>query len=200
VILFFSTPLFRFSCIDRLVLQAYNAKALNFSLHDSHRHGHRSSSSKNGAEFRGSGRSGTGRNSSSSNRQRSGSSAGPSRQRSGSTQSAANRVNGSIEDPSLPALVKSAARWQIGAAGSTAVLGETAKKIKGILNKITLEKFQKLSEDLMTLIKASVSRVEELIEVVDLVFDKALAEPSFGMIYAELCSMLNQVVWNLLLF
>lgn len=182
--------------------QAYNAKTLNISFGDSHRHSHRGSSSASqgrGLDFRNSaGRSSSGRQSS-GGRQRSNSSAsgGGGRQRSGSMhtagQSRTSSFSGSVEDPNLPALVKSAARWQIGVAGGTAILGDVAKKIKGILNKITLEKFEKLSGDLMLLIKENISSMEQLTEVVDLIFDKALAEPAFGVIYADLCAMLNQV-------
>jgi hypothetical protein len=191
------------------VIKFYNAKALNvsFSSHRSSASG--SGSSRGSSEFRrDSGRdrsssmsgrhSGGGGGGGGGGRARTNSSSSASamgvRQRSNSSSSSGHRssVGQSIEDPNLPALVKSAARWKIGSAGGTAVLGETAKKIKGILNKISLDNFKKLCEDLMLLIKATISSMDQLIEVVNLIFDKALAEPAFGMIYADLCSQLNQ--------
>lgn len=152
-----------------------------------------------GGSFDGGNKSGTRQRSGSMGGSGGGPQGGRGRSGSGATPMSSGRhtpsilPSGSVEDPNLPALQRSAARWQIGAAGSTNALGETAKKIKGILNKITLEKFQKLSQDLMELIIETVKTMDQLTEVVNLIFDKALAEPSFGMIYADLCARLNQV-------
>jgi hypothetical protein len=71
-------------------------------------------------------------------------------------------------------------------------LGETAKKIKGILNKVTRENYERLSASFLELVIASVSTYQQLSEVVHLVFDKALAEPSFGQLYANMCFLVNE--------
>ena len=94
-------------------------------------------------------------------------------------------------DPSLPALQKTENKWKIGGAGTTQALGETAKKIKGILNKVTAENYERLCGSLMELVTASVTTVGQLTEVVRLIFDKALTEPSFGHLYADLCVQVN---------
>ncbi|ELR15137.1 MIF4G domain containing protein [Acanthamoeba castellanii str. Neff] len=60
------------------------------------------------------------------------------------------------------------------------------KEIKGILNKLTLEKFQPLSDQLIGLL-GQVTDVSMLDQVINQIFDKALTEPQFSKMYAELC-------------
>jgi translation initiation factor 4G len=59
-------------------------------------------------------------------------------------------------------------------------------EIKGILNKLTLEKFQPLSDQLIALL-GQVTDVSMLDQVINQIFDKALTEPQFSKMYAELC-------------
>lgn len=62
-----------------------------------------------------------------------------------------------------------------------------------ILNKITPEKFQKLSGKLADLF-FRITDVDHYTEAVGLVFDKALSEPNFSKMYSELCARLNSVI------
>ena len=92
----------------------------------------------------------------------------------------------------LPQLQKAAARWTPGMVGNTgSTLGETAKKIKGILNRLNTNFFDILSKELMELINANVTNIDQLSEVVDMLFVTALAQPGFGPVYAEACVLLN---------
>jgi hypothetical protein len=68
-------------------------------------------------------------------------------------------------DPSLPQLQKAQTKWQAGLTGMTEALGEAAKKIKGILNKVTAENYPRLSVQMMEIVTATVTRVEQLAEV-----------------------------------
>lgn len=65
--------------------------------------------------------------------------------------------------------------------------------IHRILNKITPEKFQKLSQKLVDVF--SLITAENIyVEAVGLVFMKACSEPSFSKMYAELCTRLGEIV------
>jgi translation initiation factor 4G len=70
-------------------------------------------------------------------------------------------------------------------------LDELERKIKGLLNKLTLEKFQKLSTQIIDLGTKSSAF---LTKTMNLVFDKALDEPNFCVVYAHLCSYCHRVV------
>eukprot|EP00741_Cyanophora_paradoxa_P021364 tig00021350_g20623.t1 len=61
------------------------------------------------------------------------------------------------------------------------------KKIKGILNKLTPEKFDTLTGQILN---AGIESFATLKKVIDLVFDKAVGEPAFCKVYAELCAKL----------
>lgn len=45
----------------------------------------------------------------------------------------------------------------------------------------------------MDLVKANVTNVDQLGEVVHMLFDTALAQPVYGPVYAEACVLLNAV-------
>ncbi|RZF32177.1 hypothetical protein LSTR_LSTR004040 [Laodelphax striatellus] len=67
------------------------------------------------------------------------------------------------------------------------------RKVRGILNKLTPEKFQKLSDDLLnTELNSSVI----LKGVILLIFDKALDEPKYSSMYAQLCKRLSEEAPN----
>ena len=62
-------------------------------------------------------------------------------------------------------------------------------EVKSILNKITPQTFDKLSVQMLTL---DVSNTAMLDKVIGIIFDKALDEPYFTQLYAELCSYFNK--------
>ena len=57
------------------------------------------------------------------------------------------------------------------------------------MNKMTVEKFDRLSKQLIDIPMES---LEMLREVITLIFEKALSEPSFGFMYAQLVRKLNK--------
>ncbi|CAH2307772.1 eukaryotic translation initiation factor 4 gamma 1 isoform X3 [Pelobates cultripes] len=63
-------------------------------------------------------------------------------------------------------------------------------KVRGILNKITPQTFQNLIKQLKDL---SVETEYELKGVVELIFEKAIAEPHFAVIYASMCNWLMRL-------
>lgn len=65
------------------------------------------------------------------------------------------------------------------------------RKVRGILNKLTPEKFQKLSDDLL---RMELSSYPILRGVIILIFNKALEEPKYSSMYAQLCKRLNEEV------
>ncbi|KAK9827674.1 hypothetical protein WJX81_006915 [Elliptochloris bilobata] len=64
------------------------------------------------------------------------------------------------------------------------------KAVKGILNKLTPEKFERLLEQLVD----HVSDAEVLHATIRLVFENAVAQPTFVPMYAELCDRLSKVL------
>lgn len=58
------------------------------------------------------------------------------------------------------------------------------KKVRGILNKLTPQKFDTLLNQVRTL---QIDTTERLQGVIDLVFEKAVDEPNFSVAYASLC-------------
>ncbi|XP_026283056.1 eukaryotic translation initiation factor 4 gamma 2 isoform X1 [Frankliniella occidentalis] len=67
------------------------------------------------------------------------------------------------------------------------------RKVRGILNKLTPEKFQKLSDDLLA-IQLDTSTI--LKGVILLIFEKALDEPKYSSMYAQLCKRLTEEAPN----
>lgn len=67
------------------------------------------------------------------------------------------------------------------------------RKVRGILNKLTPEKFKKLSDDLLHVeLQSSVI----LRGVIFLIFEKALEEPKYSSMYAQLCKRLSEEAPN----
>ncbi|KAL1110589.1 hypothetical protein AAG570_008117 [Ranatra chinensis] len=64
------------------------------------------------------------------------------------------------------------------------------KKVRGILNKLTPEKFETL---VLQLKEQRINSLERLSGVVDLVFEKAVKEPSFSKCYADMCKMIGGI-------
>uniref|UniRef100_A0A1I8NUM6 Eukaryotic translation initiation factor 4 gamma 2 n=1 Tax=Stomoxys calcitrans TaxID=35570 RepID=A0A1I8NUM6_STOCA len=63
------------------------------------------------------------------------------------------------------------------------------RRVRGILNKLTPEKFQELSDELL---KLDLNSIAILNGVILLIFDKALDEPKYSSMYAQLCKRLSQ--------
>ena len=69
-------------------------------------------------------------------------------------------------------------------------LVQSLKEVKGILNKLTPEKFDILSKQLLQLVTNS----ETLHGTINLIFENAVAQPTFVVVYADLCNSLAQVI------
>jgi len=69
-----------------------------------------------------------------------------------------------------------------------AIKEQIFRKVKGILNKLTYEHFDSLSKQI---IEIGITDEAILEGVINLVFDKALDEPNFGSLYAELCKSIS---------
>ncbi|XP_022220262.2 eukaryotic translation initiation factor 4 gamma 2 [Drosophila obscura] len=63
------------------------------------------------------------------------------------------------------------------------------RRVRGILNKLTPEKFQELSDELLQL---DLNSIVILNGVILLIFDKALDEPKYSSMYAQLCKRLSE--------
>lgn len=65
---------------------------------------------------------------------------------------------------------------------------ELYKKFRGILNKLTPQKFDTLLDRVKTL---EINNQKRLEGVIDLVFEKAIDEPNFSEAYAAMCNKLS---------
>ncbi|KAJ6638926.1 Eukaryotic translation initiation factor 4 gamma 3, partial [Pseudolycoriella hygida] len=63
------------------------------------------------------------------------------------------------------------------------------KRVRGILNKLTPEKFDTLLEQIKSF---NIDTAERLNGVIELVFEKAIDEPNFSVAYAQLCHKLSE--------
>lgn len=93
-----------------------------------------------------------------------------------------------FDEPVVP-LVKSENHWKPKKNTSALVVAE--KKVKSILNKMTKEKFERLSAQMMEI---EILNMQTLDMMIDNIYDKAIDEPSFGDMYADLCALLSQNV------
>ncbi|MQL20583.1 hypothetical protein EI008_26800, partial [Escherichia coli] len=87
-----------------------------------------------------------------------------------------------------PTLVKAEVPWS----ARKGILSENdrvLKTVKGILNKLTPEKFDLLKGQL---IDSGITSADILKGVISLIFDKAVLEPTFCPMYSLLCSDLNE--------
>lgn len=99
------------------------------------------------------------------------------------------RDGGSFYDGPVEPLVKSENAWRPKKNTSAVVAAE--KAVKSILNKMTKEKFDRLS---MQMCEIPISSHEILTMMIANVFEKAIDEPAFGDMYGDLCSRLSQLV------
>uniref|UniRef100_J3LEP1 Eukaryotic initiation factor iso-4F subunit p82 n=1 Tax=Oryza brachyantha TaxID=4533 RepID=J3LEP1_ORYBR len=86
------------------------------------------------------------------------------------------------------ALVKAEVPWS-SKRGNLSDKERVLKTVKGILNKLTPEKFDLLKDQL---IEAGITTVDILKDVISLIFEKAVLEPTFCPMYAQLCFDLNE--------
>ena len=86
-----------------------------------------------------------------------------------------------------PALVKAAVPWTA-RRGTLSEKDKVLKTVKGILNKLTPEKFDVLKDQL---INSGINTADILQGVISLIFDKAILEPTFCPMYAGLCQDLS---------
>ncbi|CAA0814700.1 Eukaryotic translation initiation factor isoform 4G-1 [Striga hermonthica] len=89
---------------------------------------------------------------------------------------------------SAAALIKAEVPWSA-RRGTLSDKDRVLKTVKGILNKLTPEKFDVLKGQL---IDSGITSADILKEVISLIFDKAVLEPTFCPMYALLCSDLNE--------
>ncbi|XP_047324813.1 eukaryotic translation initiation factor isoform X2 [Impatiens glandulifera] len=87
-----------------------------------------------------------------------------------------------------PALIKADAPWSSRRQTLTDK-DRVLKTVKGILNKLTPEKFDILKGQL---IDSGITTADILKGVISLIFDKAVLEPTFCPMYSQLCSDLNE--------
>ncbi|MCO5605952.1 hypothetical protein L7F22_060138 [Adiantum nelumboides] len=89
-----------------------------------------------------------------------------------------------------PAIIRAANPWSA-RRGETSEKDKVLRTVKGILNKLTPEKFDVLLEQLLN---SGIDSAEILKGVISLVFDKAVLEPTFCPMYAELCVHLSKAL------
>lgn len=65
------------------------------------------------------------------------------------------------------------------------------KKVKALLNKMTKEKFDRLSTQMLEI---PIVSYETLTMMIDNVYDKAIDEPAFGDLYGDLCKRMSDMV------
>ena len=92
-----------------------------------------------------------------------------------------------LDGPVAP-LVKSDNRWRPKKDTNTLVVAE--KQVKAILNKMTKEKFDKLSTQMCEI---PILSYDMLTMMIHNVYEKAIDEPTFGDMYADLCAKLSQM-------
>ncbi|KAK9820254.1 hypothetical protein WJX72_008106 [[Myrmecia] bisecta] len=78
--------------------------------------------------------------------------------------------------------------WQPGGASAAQGTDKALKVVKGVLNKLTPEKFERLLQQLLQ----AVNSVDILAGTITLVFENAVAQPTFVSVYADLCARLAE--------
>ncbi|XP_050214105.1 eukaryotic translation initiation factor [Mercurialis annua] len=111
-----------------------------------------------------------------------------SRQTESNSQFSRAQISPSQSGGPAPALVKAEVPWSA-RRGNLSEKGRVLKTIKGILNKLTPEKFDLLRGQL---IDSGITSADILKGVIQLIFEKAVLEPTFCPMYAQLCSDLNE--------
>lgn len=78
--------------------------------------------------------------------------------------------------------------WAPSTAGGVSDLQKATKAVKGTLNKLTPEKFERLLQQLVDVVTSA----EILHTTISLVFESAVAQPTFVAMYADLCDRLSK--------
>ncbi|PHU08271.1 Eukaryotic translation initiation factor isoform 4G-1 [Capsicum chinense] len=110
------------------------------------------------------------------------------RQEQLSSQFARAQVSANQGGGPAPTLIKAEVPWSV-RRGALSDKDRVLKTVKGILNKLTPEKFDLLKGQL---INSGITSADILKGVIALIFDKAVLEPTFCPMYAQLCSDLNE--------
>ncbi|XP_047501452.1 eukaryotic translation initiation factor 4 gamma 3-like [Penaeus chinensis] len=76
-----------------------------------------------------------------------------------------------------------------GVEDEAAKTAEVVKKVRAILNKLTPEKFEKLSGQ----ITEHIDNSERMKAVIDIIFEKAIDEQTYAATYAQLCDVLSRM-------
>ena len=92
-----------------------------------------------------------------------------------------------LYDGPVAPLVKTENHWRPKKNSTPLIVAE--KLVKAILNKMTKEKFERLAQQM---IEIEILSYEMLTMMIENVYDKAIDEPSFGDIYADLCVKLSE--------
>ncbi|KAG0290768.1 hypothetical protein BGZ98_003297 [Dissophora globulifera] len=71
-----------------------------------------------------------------------------------------------------------------------------ARKVKGLLNKLTLEKFDSISDKVIDIANQSTKEDDgrTLKHCIQIIFEKATDEPNFGGVYAQLCQKMMEKI------
>jgi translation initiation factor 4G len=93
-----------------------------------------------------------------------------------------------LYDGPVAPLVKSENHWRPQKNASAFIIAE--KQVKAILNKMTKEKFDKLATQMLEIPLTSSDMLKMMINNV---YDKAIDEPTFGDMYADLCKRLSKI-------
>lgn len=68
---------------------------------------------------------------------------------------------------------------------------ELSRNVKSLLNKLTIEKFNVISEKIARVLEDSLKNSSEVQLIVDAMIDKAVSEPDWSEMYADLCQVLQ---------
>lgn len=103
-------------------------------------------------------------------------------------------VEAVVQQPPVEKLKRSATGWHRNKEADDEVTAKV-KQVRSLLNKLTLEKFDKIFSQIVAI---DLSSYEVLVGVVEEIFEKTLFEPKFSDMYAELCSRLDHTIQPIL--
>ncbi|XP_048332339.2 eukaryotic translation initiation factor [Ziziphus jujuba] len=104
------------------------------------------------------------------------------------SQPARGQISGNQGVGPIPALVKAEVPWSV-RRGNLSDKERVLKTVKGILNKLTPEKYDILKGQL---IDSGITTADILKDVISIIFEKAVLEPTFCPMYSLLCFDLNE--------
>ena len=101
-------------------------------------------------------------------------------------------IAGGLDDAAVAEIQKATdvgqTAWKPTTAQSATDLQKAERSIRGILNRLAPEKFEKLFEQLMEIVTSA----ETLRRTITLTFQKAVSEPTFTFLYADLCRSMSK--------